>query len=126
MTNKKFNGQELGSKEGQALRYNKNKVQMERLPLRELAEVAKVFQASAEKYPDQEGKVFQKENWRKLWGDKTYDIAIGCMLRHLDRIQQGEVIDNESKGLHAAHIICNAIFIIAHELNQQEGDNLWT
>lgn len=109
--------EKIGSKEGQALRYNGEKVQMDRLPLDTLVEVAKVLQKSSKKYPDNPDGT---HNWESLWSDETDKVLRGCILRHLTEIQLGEENDVESGLSHYAHLACNALFGIRYHLNKEK------
>ncbi len=89
----------VGSKLGD--RYNSDKPRVELLVPEAMEETAKVWAFGANKYSD--------HNWKK--GLKVLGI-LGCILRHTFKIMKGEDIDEESKCMHAAHIICNASMLI--------------
>jgi hypothetical protein len=74
---------------------------MELLPARALWDVAKVMTFGANKYND--------NNWRQPGSLQRY---IGSAMRHLNAMQRGEDFDSDTGLLHAAHLACNALFIL--------------
>ena len=78
------------------------KPRMELLPLPELEEVARVLTFGAGKYAP--------EGWREL--SDGYARYKGALLRHLAAIDRGELLDPESHLPHAAHVACNALFLL--------------
>ena len=98
-----------------ALRFNSNKPELNRIPMDTLISVAKVLSISTKKYPDSED---GSPNWSKLWGTDTINLCMNCSLRHMEAINRGELIDKESGQPHAAHIICNQMFIIRYMENE--------
>ncbi len=89
-----------------ALRYNSDKPQLSLLPKEGLAAAAKVLEKGAVKYG--------RNNWRKLWGDETVNVCVDSAMRHMLEMSSGNMNDNETGEYHAAHIICNMLFIIEH------------
>lgn len=87
------------------LKYDKGKVRydlMEKGFSRALYEVAKVTTFGAEKY--------EANNWQHVEGGiERYLDAKG---RHRSKDQQGELYDEESKLLHAAHEAWNALAVL--------------
>ena len=71
--------------------------------------------AGAEKY--------DRNNWKKLWGDQTVEVVMASLLRHAFAIQKGEMLDEESGLPHAAHIRCNAAMLIRY-YKEQEAVNV--
>lgn len=72
-------------------------------------DVAKVLTMGAAKYAE--------NNWKLNTDINRY---IGALERHLNKIKQGEYIDDESLLQHTAHLGCNAMFLhymIRKELN---------
>lgn len=72
-------------------------------------DVAKVLTMGAAKYAE--------NNWKLNTDINRY---IGALQRHLNKIKQGEYIDDESLLQHTAHLGCNAMFLhymIRKELN---------
>lgn len=88
------------------MKYDHGKPRMELLPLKPLYEIAKVLTYGAEKYAP--------NNWKKTKNAK--ERYIGAMLRHLTDMQEGNKFDKESGLLHAAHVACNALFILYFEM----------
>lgn len=80
------------------------------VPMRELA---RVWEFGANKY--------EKSNWKKV--DNAIDRYTNAMLRHL--LAEGtNLVDEESKLLHASHIAFNALarlYFIIDRLNRKEG-----
>ena len=89
-----------------ALRYNTGKVDLTLIPIDAQEAEARVWMAGEKKYG--------RNNWEKLWGDKTTDVVLASMLRHIAAIQKGETHDAESGQPHAAHIRCNAAMLIRY------------
>jgi hypothetical protein len=75
------------------------------LPLTELQEVVKVFEFGKGKY----GKAF---TYRQSNGVPKEDL-FAAIMRHLESIQSGEEVAEDSKCLHIAHIIANGLMYIA-------------
>ena len=66
-----------------------------------ISEIAKVFEFGVEKYA--------RDNWKKgLDRNETVD----SLLRHLTAAENGEILDNESKLQHLAHVAWNAIVLL--------------
>ena len=81
------------------------------IPMRELA---RVWEFGANKY--------EKSNWKKV--DNAIDRYTNAMLRHL-LAEETNLVDEESKLLHASHIAFNALarlYFIIHRLNLNEGE----
>ncbi len=93
---------------GVALRYNEGKVQYSMIDLGCFEYTARVLEFGAKKYA--------RDNWRK--GMKTSSI-IDSLLRHIARLQAGEVIDPESGLPHLGHIGCNIMFL-GNDKNEQD------
>lgn len=94
-----------------ATRHNKNKVDLSLLPTEACIEECKVWEFGA--------KVYGRSNWEKLWGDKTVEVVLASMLRHIAALKRGEYYDPESGEQHAGHIRCNAAMLIRY-VNQLE------
>jgi len=75
------------------------------LPLTELQEVVRVFMFGKKKY----GGAF---TYRQSNGVPKEDL-IAAMMRHLERIQAGEEVADDSQCLHIAHIAANCLMYIA-------------
>lgn len=63
-------------------------------------DIAKVLTMGASKYAE--------NNWKLNTDINRY---ISALQRHLNKIKQGEYIDDESLLQHTAHIACNAMFL---------------
>ena len=80
----------------------KDKLKMEYLPMVGLAAVAEVLEKGAEKYP--------ADNWRSPGRiNASADDQKGGILRHLTRMEMGEVYDSETGLRHEYHIACRAL-----------------
>jgi hypothetical protein len=92
----------------------KGKLMWRNLPLKELQEVCKVFNygASEEKYK-------APFTYRIGKGLSDYDM-FDANMRHLERIQAGELRAKDSKCLHWAHIAADALMEISKILIEQE------
>ena len=90
-------------------KYDKDKVRMDLLPFDCLTEIAKVLTHGAKKYKDNSWKTVKN-------GERRY---LGALLRHIDAMERGKKIDPESGLLHAAHMACNAIFLLWFELHKE-------
>lgn len=62
-------------------------------------------------------------NWMK---GMSWNSVIGCYMRHIQAIQQGTTVDEESGRLHAAHLVCNAMMLVHYTENYPEGNDLPT
>ena len=93
------------------IKYDQDKVQMELLPFECLNEIAKVMTYGAKKY--------KPNNWKKVKNAK--ERYTGAMLRHLTEMKLGNKFDEESKLSHAAHMACDALFILYFELKEIEN-----
>ena len=97
---------------GQGKRYNSGKIRYDLIPTPLLESTARVFEYGASKY----------DEWNWLAGMK-YSTIIGCMKRHLAKIEIGEDIDEESGYSHVGHIICNALMLKHYMKTYPEGDD---
>ena len=88
------------------IKFDYDKPRMELLPFEALYEIAKVLTYGAEKYAP--------NNWKKVKNGK--ERYVGALLRHLTEMQKGNKIDEESGLSHAAHLACNALFILYFEM----------
>ena len=95
-----------------ANRFNSGKIDLALLPIPALEEEAKVWMKGEQKYG--------RDNWKKLWGDKTIDVVMASLLRHSFAILKGEERDEESGEYHASHIRCNAAMLIEY-YNKKEN-----
>lgn len=61
------------------------------------------------------------QNWRKVENAIVrYSDAIH---RHMSKLAQGEVFDRESGLPHAAHVMCNAMFLVALGSGSDDNEN---
>lgn len=97
-----------------ASRYNEGKVDLSLIPVEASMQECKVWQAGAKKYT--------RNNWKKLWGDDTVNVAMASLLRHAFKILEGEEKDEESGLYHAAHIRCNAAMLLEYYKKEREKD----
>lgn len=84
-----------------SLKYDKDKVRMDLVPLECVESIAKVLMYGAKKYAD--------NSWQDLpdfW--KRYKAAL---LRHLTALDKGELIDKESGLYHIDQVLTNAMFL---------------
>ena len=95
-----------------AKRFNKDKVDLSLLPSVACIEEAKVWMMGEKKYG--------RDNWKKLWGEDTIDVATASLLRHCFALLSGEDNDEESGLSHAAHIRCNAAMILEYQSQKKK------
>ena len=89
-----------------AKRYNEGKVDLTLIPTKAQRAEARVWMLGEKKYG--------RNNWEKLWGDKTVPVVMASLMRHATAILDGEATDQESGQFHAAHIRCNAAMLIEY------------
>ena len=97
-----------------AKRFNTEKVDLSFIPIYATEEECKVWMMGEKKYG--------RDNWKKLWGDRTVPSVMASLLRHAFAILRGEDIDTESQLHHAAHIRCNAAMILEYYRRKQAGE----
>jgi hypothetical protein len=97
-------------KDGGGLRYNKDKLRWDLLPLKPLTEVLKVFTKGAEKYKD----------WNWYRGMK-YSVSYNSGQRHRSAWWLGERNDPESGLHHLGHSIVNDLFNLTYELEERKN-----
>jgi hypothetical protein len=88
-----------------AKRFDTGKLRWSLLPWTALEEVVKVFEAGAKKYGDR--------NWE---GGMSYSRVWDCLMRHVVAYQKGLRVDPESQCHTMAHVVANALFLIAYDL----------
>ena len=60
-------------------------------------------------------------NWAK---GAPWSVPIACMQRHINWYwDKGQVFDDESKQLHSAHVVCNAMMLAHYSQYWKEGDD---
>ena len=94
------------------IRFDSGKVRHDLLSPTAINELAKVLTFGAEKYA--------ANNWRK---GMAWSRVIGSLERHLNAIKRGEDVDKETGLLHAAHVMCNAMFLADYYKIYPQGDD---
>jgi len=61
--------------------------------------------------------------WNWLKGMK-WSIPLACIGRHLLKLKDGELIDDESGFSHWGHILCNLVMLITYADIYEEGNDL--
>lgn len=89
------------------MKYDTKKAQWNLLPYDAVEEVVKIMTYGAAKY--------EPNNWKKVEPERY----VAAMMRHLTAHMKGELLDDESGFLHAAHMACNALFILWLTLNKK-------
>ena len=84
----------------QAIRHNQGKVQWSLVDFKSFEPMVRVLEFGQERYG--------RNNWRK--GMPATQI-IESMLRHIYKMLDGELVDEESLLEHIGHIQCNAMFL---------------
>lgn len=90
-------------------KFDFNKPRWDLLPLWVLSPVVDVLTFGAQKYGP--------NNWQNLVDFE--DRYTAAFLRHFVAWQGGEKVDSESGHAHIAHMICNLIFILWKELQNE-------
>ena len=94
------------------LKYDRNKIRTDLLPVRPLLDVARVLTFGARKYADR--------NWEK---GIQWSRCYGAALRHLFAWFMGESKDPETGLSHLAHASCCIQFLQEFELTHPELDD---
>lgn len=81
-------------------RKNEGKTEWSLVDFTSVEPLAKVLMFGAKKYAP--------NNWRK---GLPYTKVIESLLRHVFKVLNGEVVDEESGIEHTGHIMCNAMFL---------------
>jgi len=102
----------LDTKEEKGIRFDDGKVRHDLLSSNAINELSKVLTFGAQKYA--------AHNWRK---GMAWSRVIGSLKRHLNAIERGEDFDHETGVLHAAHVMCNAMFLTDYYKIYPEGDD---
>lgn len=82
------------------LKFDKDKLRYELLPVLAVEEVVKVLTFGAKKY--------KPNNWRRV---DDLDRYMGAALRHIAAHQKGEIYDPETKCAHLGHAATNLLFL---------------
>ena len=85
----------------EGLKYDKDKIRMDLVPLSVVESIAKVLTYGAKKYAD--------NSWKEL--PDFWNRYKDALLRHLTAIDKGELIDEESGLDHIDQVLCNAAFL---------------
>ena len=91
-------------------KHDTEKLRLDLLPVEVLEEVAKVLQHGANKYGDY--------NWSK---GIAYHRCYGAILRHIFAWWRKEDNDKETNLNHLAHLICEAMFLLAYQLRGMDN-----
>ena len=94
------------------LRFNTGKTRHELVPPFAKEQYARVLTRGAEKYG--------VGNWQK---GMPWTTVIASLKRHLNAIEAGEDFDKETGEYHAAHLICNAAFLMEYYKIYPQGDD---
>jgi hypothetical protein len=94
-----------GVADGNGLREDAGKLPIDLIPADVQAELAEVLRFGARKYA--------ARNWER---GMAWSKAYGPLLRHLNEWARGHRIDKESGRATMAHVLCNAVFLLAYEL----------
>lgn len=87
--------------QGRGNRFDSGKLRYDLIPWDALDKVVEVLNAGAAKYGDRNWELGM--DWAKIMAPAA---------RHLSAMMQGEDYDKETQLLHAAHLACNALFLI--------------
>lgn len=90
----------------EGLKFDKEKLRWDLIPMECVEEVVKVLTFGAEKY--------EANNWQKV--ENAEDRYYAALLRHIVAHRKGETIDPESGLLHLSHVACNVVFLLYFEL----------
>lgn len=93
-----------------ATRYNSGKVDLSLLPRVAALEECKVWMHGERKY--------SRNNWKKLWGENTINVAGASAMRHLLDLLDGQLYDRETGLPNASHIKCNMSMILEWMANE--------
>jgi hypothetical protein len=90
----------MGKESEIGMKFDDNKLMYELVPPTALEGLVRVLTHGAVKYAP--------ENWRKVVPIERYYAAL---MRHLEAVRKGEMIDPDSGLLHMDHVMCNAMFL---------------
>jgi hypothetical protein len=65
-------------------------------------------------------KKYAEWNWAK---GMPWSVCVGCAVRHLVAVIEGETVDPESHRHHFGHVMCNLIFLLTFVRTYPEGDD---
>lgn len=98
------------AKEG--IKFDKDKLRFDLIPVRPLEEVARVYTIGAKKYSDR--------NWEK---GLKWSRVFGALLRHAFAWWRGEKYDLENGQHHLASVCWNALALMEYENTHSELDD---
>lgn len=105
---------QIGGTETAGKKYDTGKQRYDLIPALALDEVVRGLTAGAEKYNE----AYDEENWRKVdYHDRRY---FGALQRHSWAVRRGEKYDTETNVHHYALAICNLMFLLEKELEQEQ------
>ena len=87
------------------IKYDKEKLRLDLLPVDALEELARVYTMGAKKYGDR--------NWEQ---GLSYMRVVGALLRHLFAWIRGETYDKEDGQRHLASVVWNALALLTYEV----------
>lgn len=99
-------------KMGGGLRHNTGKAELDQVPSSLNFAVAKTLEYGMGKYA--------KNNWRQ---GMSWVTVYSCLQRHLQKWNDGDLVDDESLLPHLYHAACNIAFLIEYAETYPEGDD---
>jgi hypothetical protein len=91
-------------------KFDEGKLQYDLIPFECMDELAKILTYGCQKYGKPSG-------WETVPDMKNRYFA--ALLRHLSRYRQGELLDPESGHSHLSHALCNVVFLLWKELQEE-------
>lgn len=92
------------------LKDSKGKIKMELVMPEAIIGIAEVLTFGALKY--------KPNSWQTVKDGNNVHYA--SLMRHLMAWRKGEILDKESGLSHLKHMMCNAMFLLHHEVNKNE------
>lgn len=102
-----FECERVDPREGMKSDFLDDKPRWDLLPLPEIEDLVKVYTAGAKKYAP--------NNWQKL--DNGYQRYKAALFRHLLAYEKGERIDPDTKCMHLAQVVWNAVAMLWFDKN---------
>lgn len=102
----------MKKKKVEALRYNKGKLRWSMMDFKSVEDMIRVLEFGAKKY--------HRDNWRL---GLKYTEVIDSLMRHLNEIMAGNDTDEETGLPHAAHIMCNSMFLSSMMRDKPDFDD---
>lgn len=78
----------------------------------DMEDMVKVLEFGAKKY--------KAWNWAK---GMAWSVPTGCILRHIKKILEGELVDDDSGLPHYAHVLCNIMMLAYYAEHYTAGDD---